>query len=66
MSIQMIARDLYRLHHEVEKLENQLESAPLMGREEIKEKLRKLKAQRDNMRRMLDGAKDPPPYRQPR
>ena len=66
MSIQMIARDLYRLHQEVEKLEDQLENTPLMERDEIKEKLRKLRAERDNMRRMLDGAKDPSPYRQPR
>ena len=66
MSIQMLARDLYRLHQEVEKLEDQLENTPLMERDEIREKLRKLRAERDKMRRMLDGAKDPPPYRQPR
>ena len=66
MSIQMIARDLYRLHQEVEKLEDQLENTPLMERDEIKEKLRKLRVERDKMRRILDGTKDPPPYRQPR
>ena len=66
MSIQMIARDLYRLHQEVERLEDRLENTPLMERDEIKEKLRKLRVERDKMRRILDGAKDPSPYRQPR
>jgi hypothetical protein len=65
MSIRLIAKDLYRLHQEVERLEEELSSASLGEREELREQLRKLRAERDRMRRMLDGSKDPPPYRKP-
>jgi hypothetical protein len=61
----MIAKDLYRLHREVEALEDALDAAPFDERDEIREKLRKVKAERDKMRKILDGAKDPPPYRKP-
>ena len=66
MSIRMIAKEYYRLQQEVEKLESQLESTPLMEREEIKESLRKTRAETDRMRSILEGAKEPPPYRKPR
>ena len=66
MSIQLIARDLYRLEQEVEKLEKEMDRAPLEGRQELKDQLRKVKADRNKMRRILEGAKEPSPYRQPR
>ena len=62
----MIARDLYHLEQEVEKLERQLESAPLDERPELKDRLRKVKADRDWLRRALEGSKEPLPYRRPR
>ena len=65
MSIRMIAKELYRLEQEVEKLEDEIRSAPLEDREAIKDRLRKLKAERDRMRKTLNGAKVPPPFRQP-
>jgi len=61
----MIAQELYRLEKEVEKLEEQCRSAPFQDRESIKERLRQVKAERNRMRRALDGAKEPPPFRQP-
>ena len=66
MSIRMIARDLYQLEQEVEKLERELNRAPLEERPELKDRLRKVKADRDKLRRALEGSKEPPPYRQPR
>jgi hypothetical protein len=66
MSIRLIARDLYRLEQEVEKLEEQYGSAPFEKREAVKEYLRQAKAERNRMRRVLDGAKEPSPFRQPR
>lgn len=66
MSIRMIARDLYRLQKEVEELEKQLNAAPLEERKELQDRLRKTKAERDKMRRALEGTKEPTPYRQPR
>ena len=62
MSIRMIAKELYRLQQEVEKLVADLESAPSHEREAMKDRLRRLKAERDHMRKMLDGEKAPPPF----
>ncbi len=58
MSIRMIAQDLYRLIKEVEKIEIKIEKTPLMKREALKDQLRKAKAERDRMRRVLDGSKE--------
>ena len=61
----MIARDLYRLQQEVEMLERQLQGLPNKEREEIKDRLRKVRAERDRMRHVLDGSKEPPVYKKP-
>jgi hypothetical protein len=65
MSIHLIAKDLYRLEREVSGLEKELESAPLTKREAIQEKLRKVRAERNRMRGILEGAKEEPSYRKP-
>jgi len=61
----MIAQDLYRLQREVEALEKELEMIPAVDRDELRERLRKTKAERDRVRRILEGCKEPPPCRQP-
>lgn len=66
MPIRLIARDLYRLQKEVEKLEDQLNNTPFEEKREMEDQLRKLKAERDRMRRILEGSKEPPSYRKPR
>jgi ElaB/YqjD/DUF883 family membrane-anchored ribosome-binding protein len=58
MSIQMLAQELYRLLQEVEKIENQFKNAPPEKQEEIKDKLRKIKAERNRIRAALDGRID--------
>jgi hypothetical protein len=65
MSIRLIARDLYRLKREVERLEKEMDSAPSEERDLLRDLIRKTRAERDRVQRMLDGAKDPPPYRKP-
>ena len=60
MSIRLIAKDLYRLQQEVEELEKQLETAAFEKKIKLKEKLRKITAERDRMRRVLDGQIDRP------
>ena len=65
MPLRMIAKDLYRLQQEVEKLENQIETLPYYQREYLKDRLRKARAERDRMRKILDGNKEPPAYRKP-
>ena len=62
----MIAKELYALEQEVEKLEDRIRSAPWEQREELKDLLRRVRAERNRMRKALDGAKDPPPFRVPR
>ncbi len=64
MSIREIAKLLYRLQKEIEKLEASLNENP--ASEEIKEKLRQLKAERDKARAILDGMKKKPNIRMPR
>jgi cell division protein FtsL len=63
MSIRIIARDLYRLRQEVERLEQQVENSSPEKKEELKDRLRKVRAEQNRMRKILDGAKEPPAYR---
>jgi cell division protein FtsL len=65
MSIRLIAKDLYRLKQEVEKLEAKLKNSQPENQAELKEHLRKQRAELAKMQRMLDGAKEPPSYRKP-
>ena len=58
MSIQLIARDLYKLIQAVEKLEKEILNTSPEKQEALKDELRKLRAQRDYMRRVLDGRKE--------
>ena len=55
MSIRMLAKELYRLHREVERLTRALEKTPVEQQVAMSEKLRKATAQRENMRRVLAG-----------
>lgn len=66
MSIRLIARDLYRLKREAETLEEKIRNTPPERREALEEDLRKARADLLRLQRMLDGAKTPPDYRQPR
>jgi hypothetical protein len=66
MSIRMIAKDFYRLKQEVERLERELKAAPPGKKDDLKEQLRKVRAERDRMRGMLEANKEPAPYRKPK
>ncbi len=58
MTIREIAKDLYRLQQQVQKLEKELEDTPPEKHSAIEQKLRKAKAERERMRRILDGQLD--------
>jgi len=58
MSIQMLTQELYRPLQKVEKIEKQLENAPSEKKEAIKDKLRKIRAERNRIRAALDGRID--------
>lgn len=60
MSVRLIAQELYRLIKEVERLEAKLEAAPREKKAAIQEKLRRVRADRDKIRKTLEGQKDRP------
>jgi hypothetical protein len=62
----MIAKEFYMLQQEVESLEKDLHSASQERKRELEEQLRRARAERDRMRRMLEGNKEPSPYRKPK
>ncbi len=66
MALKEIARELYRLQKEVEILEDRIKRASDSEREALEDKLRRLKAERDKVKRTLEGCKSPLPYRRPR
>lgn len=55
MSIRLLARDLYRLQKEIEHLEQRLAAARMEERARIEEALRKVRAEKERVRRALDG-----------
>lgn len=55
MSIKLLAQDLYRYQKEVERLEKELAQAPIGKRTAIEDKLGKAKAEKELLRRALDG-----------
>jgi hypothetical protein len=62
----MIAKDLYRLRKEVERLEQQLGVARVSERRTIEERLRIAMEEKDRLQSMLEGAKEQPACRRPR
>ncbi|MFC1829495.1 hypothetical protein ACFL0O_07790 [Thermodesulfobacteriota bacterium] len=57
MSIRMIARELYQLLKKIEEVEKKIQDAPADRCGALKDQLRKIKAERDHMRKVLDGKK---------
>ena len=55
MPLRLIAKDLYRLQQAVDQLEKQLLASPPHRRDELRRALVRAKAERDQMRRILDG-----------
>ena len=55
MSIKLLAKELYRLQKEVDRLEAEMAAVPMMERTRLEEQLRIAKAQREQLRRALDG-----------
>jgi hypothetical protein len=66
VSIRLIAKELYQLQQEAERLEREIEAAPYERRAALAEELRKAQAEKDRMWRTLEGSKEPPPARRPR
>ena len=58
MSLRLIARDLYRLQQEVDRLEKELVDATLPRRADLLRRIKAVKRERDSMKRILDGRLD--------
>jgi uncharacterized protein (UPF0335 family) len=58
MPIRMIAQELYRLIREVERLEKEFKNVPFEQQANIKDLLRKAKAERNRLRAILEGKKE--------
>jgi uncharacterized protein (UPF0335 family) len=58
MPIRMIAQELYRMLQEVERLEKELKNIPFEKQANIRDLLRKAKAERDRLRGILEGKKE--------
>ena len=57
MPIRLIAKELYRLQREVEEIEKELQAAPPREQDGIRDKLRKKRAEWQQVRNILDGEK---------
>lgn len=55
MSIKLLARDLYRFQREVERLEKMLAEASFEERVRLESQLRRAKAEKARLQRVLDG-----------
>lgn len=55
MSIRLLARELYKCQQDVDRLEKELVAAPSEKKEALKEALRRATAERDRLRRIMDG-----------
>lgn len=55
MSIRLVAKELYLCQKQVDQLERELAGLPWDRRAACEDKLRKAKAERDYLRRVLDG-----------
>ena len=63
--IRELARELYRLQQEVDRLQDRVKDAPPGEKEAIDEELRSLRSERDRCRKILEAKKEGPPIRKP-
>jgi cell division protein FtsL len=66
MSIRLIAKDLYRITKEIEALEERLKTSTPQEADDLKLEIQRLRAERERLKKILEGHKSPPPYRLPK
>ena len=62
MSIRLIAKELYRLQQEVEKIAAEIETVPYREREAKQDQLRRVKAEWQRLKNIMAGEKAPSPF----
>lgn len=63
MVLRALAIELYRAQQLVHKLEDRLVSCPLREQDDLRWKLQEARAERDQLRSLVDARKEPPPFR---
>ncbi|MEW6220941.1 MAG: hypothetical protein AB1634_15610 [Thermodesulfobacteriota bacterium] len=64
MAIRELARELYRLQQDKDRLEAALAAAPFPEQAALADRLRQVRAQWQRLKDILEGEKAPPPFRQ--
>lgn len=62
MSIKALAIELYKAQKKVHRLQDRLEEASSAEKEELRYELKGAEAELNQLRRMLDGEKEPSPF----
>ena len=63
MPLKALAIELYRAQRRVHELEDRLKTCQLREQEHTKRELQEAVRERDQLRRLLDARKEPPPFR---
>ena len=66
MSIREVARELYRLNKEMERIRGMLQVSSSEQKGELELELKRIKAERDRVKAILEGMKQYPDIRRPR
>jgi len=62
MSIKALAIELYKAQKKVHRLQDSLEEASLAEKEQLRYELKGAEAELNQLRRMMDGEKEPSPF----
>ncbi|MBE0583471.1 MAG: hypothetical protein IH612_06855 [Desulfofustis sp.] len=63
MPLKALAIELYRAQRSVHALEDRLAGCPLGQQDDVRKLLSVARAERDQLRRLIEARKDPPPFR---
>ena len=63
MVVKALALELYKAQQKLHKLQDELEGADLKDRERLRRELQQAEAERDQLRRLIEGRKEKPLFR---
>jgi hypothetical protein len=63
MVVKALALELYKAQQKLHKLQDQYDGAELKDRERLRRELQQAEAERDQLRRLIDGRKEKPLFR---
>ncbi|BDD89442.1 hypothetical protein [Desulfofustis limnaeus] len=63
MVLKALASELYRAQRKVHELEDRVASCQLRDEDRLRRELQEAQRERDQLRRLIDARKEPPPFR---